>query len=553
MAEEQAKGKGMEFIREAVGEMPMGRKLAVLGGGALLVGLFVSLLLWINQPQYKVLFSGLSQRDAAQVVAKLKDLKVPYSLSGDGGTVSVPEEQVHEARLALAGEGLPRGQGVGFEVFNKVDMGTTEFVQKINYQRALEGELARTIASFAEVREARVHIVMPRDSLFVEEEKKPSAAVVVDLASGRALSAGQLAGVVNLVASAVPDLTDERVTVVDTRGNLLYKKQADVPGFAAGLTASQLDYQRNFEKQLRAKVETMLEQVLGPGRAVVRVASDIDFTRTQTTEDLFNPDQVAVRSESRNSDSSRAQGQSPIGSPDQRFNLAQQNATPSEGKEQSASSREGETTNYEISRTQRQVSKAIGGLKRLTVAVVVDGPYKEEKGEGGQITRTFTPRTAEEMRQLTEIVRRAVGYNESRGDEVTLANVAFATAGDLGVAAGRGWQDYLREYARPMLNLVLGLAFILLVLRPLIRHYLATRTREVVTVTTGPAGAMGRRVGPGEELPGMAEGLGLGLEEPGLLEEGGPKKPSLREQIMALAMQDPDRTTAVLRAWIRQA
>ncbi|MCA1989161.1 MAG: flagellar M-ring protein FliF, partial [Desulfarculus sp.] len=290
MAEEQAKGKGMEFIREAVGEMPMGRKLAVLGGGALLVGLFVSLLLWINQPQYKVLFSGLSQRDAAQVVAKLKDLKVPYSLSGDGGTVSVPEEQVHEARLALAGEGLPRGQGVGFEVFNKVDMGTTEFVQKINYQRALEGELARTIASFAEVREARVHIVMPRDSLFVEEEKKPSAAVVVDLASGRALSAGQLAGVVNLVASAVPDLTDERVTVVDTRGNLLYKKQADVPGFAAGLTASQLDYQRNFEKQLRAKVETMLEQVLGPGRAVVRVASDIDFTRTQTTEDLFNPD-----------------------------------------------------------------------------------------------------------------------------------------------------------------------------------------------------------------------------------------------------------------------
>jgi len=551
MADEQAKGKGMEFIREAVGEMPMGRKLAVLGGGALLVGLFVSLMLWINQPQYKVLFSGLGQRDAAQVVAKLKDLKVPYSLSGDGGTVSVPEEQIHEARLALAGEGLPRGQGVGFEVFNKVDMGTTEFVQKINYQRALEGELARTIASFAEVREARVHIVMPRDSLFVEEEKKPSAAVVVDLASGRALSAGQLAGVVNLVASAVPDLTDERVTVVDTRGNLLFKKQADTPGFAAGLTASQLDYQRNYEKQLRAKVETMLEQVLGPGRAVVRVAGDIDFTRTQTTEDLFNPDQVAVRSESRNSDSSKAQGQPPTGSPDQRFNLAQQNATPSEGQEQSVSTREGETTNYEISRTQRQVSKAIGGLKRLTVAVVVDGPYKEEKGEGGQVTRTFTPRTAEEMRQLTEIVRRAVGYNEGRGDEVTLANVAFATAGDLGVAAGRGWQDYLREYARPMLNLVLGLAFILLVLRPLIRHFLAVRTREVVAVTTGPAGAMGRRVGPGEELPGGAEGLSL--EEQVLLEEGGPKKPSLREQIMALAMQDPDRTTAVLRAWIRQA
>ncbi|MFZ5585893.1 MAG: flagellar basal-body MS-ring/collar protein FliF [Thermodesulfobacteriota bacterium] len=546
MADEQAKGKGLDFIREAVGEMPTGRRLAFLAGGALAMALFVALMLWINQPQYQVLYSGLAQRDAAQVVAKLKDLKVPYQLAGDGGTVSVPAENLHEARLALAGEGLPRGQGVGFEVFNKVEMGTTEFVQKINYQRALEGELARTIASFGEVSEARVHIVMPRDSLFVEEEKKPSAAVVLALAPGRSLAPSQVAGIVNLVASAVPDLTDERVTLVDTKGNLLFKKQADGPGFAAGLTASQLDYQRNYERILRAKVESMLEQVLGPGRAVVRVASDIDFTRTTTTEDLFNPDQVAVRSESRNSDTSRNQGQQPVGSPDQRFNLAQQNANPNEQQEQSQSTREGETTNYEISRTQRQVSKAIGGLKRLTVAVVVDGPYKEEKGEGGAVARTFTPRSAEEMRQLTEIVRRAVGYNEGRGDEVTLANVPFAIATDLGVAAGKGWQDYLSQFGRPALNLVLGLAFIFLVLRPLVRHYLAVRSRELAPVAVAPgAPGMARRVGPGEELP-----PGEGAEETMLIDEG-PKKPSLREQILALAMQDPDRTNAVLRAWIQ--
>lgn len=549
MADEQAKGKGLEFIREAVGEMPTGRRMAFLAGGALAVALFVALMLWINQPQYQVLYSGLAQRDAAQVVAKLKEMKVPYQLAGDGGTVSVPAENLYEARLALAGEGLPRGQGVGFEVFNKVEMGTTEFVQKINYQRALEGELARTIASFGEVNEARVHIVMPRDSLFVEEEKKPSAAVVLSLAPGRSLAPNQIAGIVNLVASAVPDLTDERVTLVDTKGNLLFKKQADTPGFAAGLTANQMDYQRNFERALRTKVESMLEQVLGPGRAVVRVASDIDFTRTTTTEDLFNPDQVAVRSESRNSDSSRNQNDRPGGSPDQRFNLAQQNANANEDqKQQSQSTREGETTNYEISRTQRQVSKAMGGLKRLTVAVVVDGPYKEEKGEGAAATRTFTPRSPEEMRQLTEIVRRAVGFNEGRGDEVTLANVPFALTAEVGVAAGKNWLDYVKEFGRPALNLVLGLAFIFMVLRPLIRHYMASRSRELVPAVAGAgmAGAgVARRVGPGEELP-----AGEGVEETMMLDEG-PKKPGLREQILALAMQDPDRTNNVLRAYIQ--
>ncbi len=542
MADEQReKGKGLGVLREAVTDMPMGRRLAFMAAAALLVGGFAALLLWVNQPEYKVLFSGLSQRDASQVVSKLKDLKVPYTLEGDGGTVLVAQENLYEARLALAGEGLPRGQGIGFEVFNKVEMGTTDFVQKINYQRALQGELARTIASFAEVEEARVHIVMPRDSLFVEEEKKPSAGVVLALAAGRSLGPGQIAGIVHLVASSVPDLTDDRVTVVDTRGNLLYRKQVDTADFAAGLTASQLDYQRNYEKTLRSKVQSMLEEVLGPGRAVVRVAADIDFTRTTTTQDLFDPDQVAVRSETRNSDNNKNSGAQPQGSPDQRYTLAQQNATPNQGQQGSESSRDGETTNFEISRTQKQINQAIGGLKRLTVAVVVDGPYKEEQGEGGQVTRSFTPRAPEEMRQLGEIVRRAVGYSEGRGDEVTLANVPFAMAPSGGALAGKGWQDYLKEYARPAMNLVLVLVFILLVARPLIRHFTTVRAEQVAIQA-----AAARRVGPGEELP-PGEAPAAMLEEPAV-----PRKPSTREQILALAMQDPDRTNAVLRSWIRQ-
>jgi flagellar M-ring protein FliF len=546
MAEDQEKTKGLGMLREAVGDMPMGRRLAFMAGGALILGGLIALMLWVNQPEYQTLYAGMAQRDASQVVAKLKDLKVPYHLEGDGGTIKVPQENLYEARLALAGEGLPRGQGIGFEVFNKVEMGTTDFVQKINYQRALQGELARTIASFGEVEEARVHIVMPRDSLFVEEEKKPSAGVVVRLAAGRVLSPSQISGIVHLVASAVPDLTDERVTVVDTKGNLIYRKQADSPEFAAGLTAGQMDYQRNYEKALRDKVQSMLETVLGPGGAVVRVATDLDFTRTNITQDLFDPEAVAIRSETRNSDSAKNTSAGPEGSPDQRYTLAQQNATPGQKPQQgSETNREGETTNFEISRTQKQITQAMGGLKRLSVAVVVDGPYKEETGEKGQTTRTFTPRTPEQMRQLTEIVQRAVGYNQSRGDEVTLANVPFAMAPTAGVLAGKGWQEYLKEYGRPAINLILVLAFLLLVARPLVKAFLASRPSPAgETARGGAAGA--RRVGPGEELPAGAEGAAMLEEAPA------PRKITTREQILALVNQDNDRTTALLRAWIRQ-
>jgi flagellar M-ring protein FliF len=547
MADAEDKAKGLGLLKQAVGEMSMTRRLAFMAAGAFILGGFIALMLWVNQPEYQVLFAGMNQRDGNLVINKLKELKVPYRLENDGTTIRVPQENVYETRLALAGEGLPRGQGVGFEIFNKVDVGTTDFVQKINYQRALQGELARTIGAFGEVEEARVHIVMSRESLFVEEEKKPSAGVVVKLANGKTLAPSQIAGIVHLVASAVPDLTDDRVTVVDTKGNLIYRKEADTADFAAGLTASQLEYQRNVEKTVKNKAQTLLEEVLGQGRAVVRVAADIDFTRTTTTQDLFDPDQVVIRSETKNTENNK-NGSSQAGSPDQRFTLAQRNATPGQeagGGQSSESTREGETTNFEISRTQKQITQAGGGLKRLTVAVVVDGPYKEEAGAaGGAPTRTFTPRSAEEIRQLTDIVRRAVGYNEQRGDEITVANVPFAMAPDAGVMAGKGWQDYIKEYGRPALNLVLVLLFIFLVVRPMLK---IASARLAPAPMAGMAGAPGaaRLAMPGEELP-----PGEGVE--GLLEEA-PRRPSTRDQVLALAQQDPERTLAVLRSWIREA
>ena len=546
---------GLGQYRQVFTEMPMGRKLGFFAAAALVVAGFVALMLWVNKPDYQMLYSGLSQQDASAVVEKLKEIKVPYELSGDGTNILVPKDSLYEARLALASAGLPKGTGIGFEVFNEVKIGTTDFVQKINYQRALQGELARTIASFSEVEQARVHIVMPRESLFVEDEKKPSASVVLTLARGRMLKKSQIEGIVYLVASSVPDLTPDLVTVVDTNGNLLYRKPSDTQDFPAALTASQLEYQRSVEGALKGKVESMLEQVLGPGRAVVRVSADIDFTRTNSTQQIFDPDQVAVRSESRSQDESQNTGAMPEGSPDQRYNLATRNAAPEmvgeEGK--SKSNRQNETTNFEISNTVKQSLTALGGLKRITVAVMVDGPYQEATSEEGAVTRTFQGRTPEEIRQLTDIVQKAVGYNETRGDEISVVNVPFAPVGEAGTVAVKDWQYYLDEYGGAMLNVVLVILFFLFVARPLIRHLTRPKPQAVeagagVGMEMAPAGPA-MPVGPGAELP-------YGEEQemaPEALEAlAGPRKVGTRDMILALAQQDPEKTTSVLRAWIHE-
>ena len=544
-------GAQLGQYRQAFFDMPAGRRMGFLSAAALVVGGFIALMFWVNQPDYQMLYSGLNQQDASAVVEKLKEMKVSYQLAGDGTTIKVPQESLYEARLALASAGLPKGSGIGYEVFNEVKIGTTDFVQKINYQRALEGELARTIASFSEVESARVHIVMPRESLFVEDEKKPSASVVLTLTRGRALGKSQIQGIVYLVSSAVPDLSPDMVTVVDTGGHLLYRKPAATGDFPAALTASQLDYQRSVEGSLKGKVESMLEQVLGSGRAVVRVSADIDFTRTNTTQQTFDPDQVAVRSETRSQEENQNAGPMPEGSPDQRYNLATRNAAPElvgeEGK--SKSNRQNETTNFEVSNTVKQSLTALGGLKRITVAVMVDGPYDETTAEDGAVTRTFKSRAPEEMRQLTDIVKKAVGYNETRGDEISVVNVPFAPVGDVGVAATTDWRTYLDEYGSTVLNIVLGILFFLFVARPLIRYLTRPKAvEERVSVAAMPAGPA-MPVGPGAELPSGEE---QEMAPEALEALAGPRKVGTRDMILALAQQDPEKTTSVLRAWIRE-
>ena len=270
---------------------------------------FGSLIYWNNRPDYQVLFTNLSQEDGGEILAKLKEKKIQYQLTNNGTTILISRDQVYDTRITLAAEGLPKGGGVGFEVFDRTNLGTTDFVQKLNYQRALQGELSRTIKQIKEVEQARVHIVTPKESLFVEEQKKPTASVFIKTRSGMTLGAPQVEGIVHLVASAIEGLEPGNITVIDTSGKILSKRVE--AGLIGQLTTGQLEYQRNIEEGLKKKIQGMLEEVLGLNKAIARVSTEIDFQEINIIEESYNPTPV-IRSEQRSAEkSSSATGGNP--------------------------------------------------------------------------------------------------------------------------------------------------------------------------------------------------------------------------------------------------
>ncbi len=278
-----------------------GRNLSIAVILLLCIVGFGSLIFWNSRPDYQVLFSNLSQEDAGEMVNKLKEKKVPFQLTNNGTTILIPKEQVYDLRLSLATEGLPKGGGVGFEVFDRTNLGTTDFVQKLNYQRALQGELSRTIKQIKEIEQARVHIVTPKESLFIEEQKKPTASVLVKTRSGMTLAPPQVEGIVNLVSSAVEGLEPGNITIVDTTGKVLFKRADST--LMGQLTTTQLEYQKNIEEGFKKKVQGMLEEVLGPTKAIARISADIDFQQVEITEEKYDPAGV-LRSEQKNTERS---------------------------------------------------------------------------------------------------------------------------------------------------------------------------------------------------------------------------------------------------------
>ena len=446
----------------------------------------IALIHWSGQAEFMPLYSQLSAEDAGEVVGRLREQKIPYKLSHDGSTIQVPREKIYEIRLDFASQGLPRGSGVGFEVFDNAKLGMTEFVQNINYQRALQGELSRTIDQLAEVESSRVHIVIPPRSVFIEEEDPATASVILKIRSGRWLNNDQVRGVVHLVSSSVPRLTPENVTVVDQNGKLLAGVQ-DEPT-ASKISSDQLEFQKRKEHLLEQSVLSMLEQVLGRDKAIVRVSCDLDFMQQESTEELYLPDNQVVRSEQSSSEASNKQDATAGGVPGMASNISKDTQTISQTSLAGSYKKQDNTRNYEIGKKTSRRILPVGKLQRLSVAVVVDGKYEKTiKGKGDKQREEikYVSRSAEEMAALESIVKRAVNFDETRGDMVEVANIPFNTDQLAEMPSVEGvslWMDKLKAYGS-YIKYVMGGLFVLLtfmfIIRPLISWLTDTSWEDV--------------------------------------------------------------------------
>ena len=361
-----------------------------------------------DRMNYAPLYTNLSPQDGAAIVKELEAAKVPYNLSNGGTVIAVPRGVIYQTRLKLAGKGVPAGSGVGFEIFEKTPFGASEFTQQVNYLRALQGELSRTINSIAAVQSSRVHLAIPSRSNFLGPEEKPSASVVVDLQPGYHLSPDQVQGIVNLVASSVPKLSADRVTVIDSSGRPL----KEIVPAVASTEAEKLNVLKlNYEQEIERRIESMLDPVLGPGKVVVRANVQLNLQETQMTREEFDPENRVVRSQRTTVDDSDGKTG---GKPGVQANIPGGDA----GKliAENGSRRSNESVTYEVGHTTSRISEPRGQIQKISVAVLVDGKYEKDK---------YLPRTAEEMEVIKGVVKRAVGLDGERGDELEVANVPF--------------------------------------------------------------------------------------------------------------------------------
>jgi flagellar M-ring protein FliF len=435
---------------------PPARRVAIVATGIGSMALVLGLAWWVQRPFYRPLFTNLSTADAGAIVEALRAEKVPYQLDEDGHVILVPAEQLYELRLTLASRGLPEGGGVGFEIFDKQALGQTDFLEHVNYQRALQGELGRTIAQLGAVAAARVHLAIPARSLFVSQDRRPSASVVVKLVAGRTLARAQIDGIVHLVASSVEGLAPDDVTVVDEAGRML---TADHHGDdAVGASGTAMEYQRAFERAAEERIESMLGTVVGSGKAIARVAATLDFSRTERTEETYDPDKTAVRQT--HTTREETTGGKPPGA------IGSLPAHPGAATDGSPTTeRQDDAQSYEVSKTVSRTVGPVGTVKQLSVAVLIDGAYREEAGK-----RVFVPRGDDELEKLKTLVASAVGFSEARGDRIEITSAPFQTP-ELEERPGllAGAADWVPAVAGRLLGVGLVLAVLVFLVRPIVQ------------------------------------------------------------------------------------
>ena len=455
-----------------VNRLGLARVAAMAVVAILMLGFFAFLIMRASSPQMAPLYTGLSFEDSGAIVSELQSQNIPYEVRGEGDTILVARDQITTIRMSLAQDGLPTRGQVGYEIFDQQNtLGATSFVQNINNVRALEGELARTISSLARIKSARVHLVLPERELFRRERKDPTASIV--LAVRGELSAGEIRAIQHLVASAIEGLTPTRVSIVDDAGRLLASGAGSNDD---SILAGELEERTlGVENRLRQRIEDLLTNIVGAGRARVQVSAELDLSRSTKTSEVFDPSSQVVRS------SQTREGENAATTPGNTGEVSVANELPGASQNTGAGGSASETgttseeiTNFEISKTTQTEMTEAGSIKRLSIAVVVDGVYADD-GAGNSV---YQPRTAEELAQIMALVRSAVGFDETRGDQVEVQNLQFAERPEL-TALGTeepGLLDFTRDDlmtgAEMLVTLLIALALVLFVMRPLLRKVL---------------------------------------------------------------------------------
>lgn len=523
------------------------RKQKLLWGSFTGLGIlaFIGLSVWMNQDPYQTLYTDLQVEESKAVVKKLSEQNIPYQLIDGQGTVQVPSSKLYIARMELAKAGLPGQDVVGFEKFDSTTLGMSSYVQRIQYVRAIQGELTRSIQRIGAVKRARVHISMPPKKTFLEEEDPPKASVVLELFSGQAPTKAEVQGIAHLVASAVEGLKVNHVTIVDSKGSFLHRPEDS----SQGVSTTFLEMQRQIENDYEKRIEDLLVPVVGLGKVRAKVTAEMDMSRVNTMEETYDPDKVVAKSTLKNDEISQGSRPNPMGIPGSRSNLpGTEVQNPPMPVSNTSTEKNTHQTQYAVPKKVQTIDKPSGNIKRLTVAVVVDGHYTSAKDKNAP--EVFAPRSEEELKRLQEIVANAVGFDSQRRDSITVSSLPFKVSefevdDRKELAPLLTWREMVKQSTKPILLSLCFLAFSLLVLRPLLRSALMPPIEQ--ELKTYP-----RTVEELERAQGK-EGI-LALNKPIPLEETEPmekrEEEGLKQKILERLDNSPRKGLRIIQEWL---
>jgi len=506
----------LQQIQDTLAGLPLKSKISIGLMIVLVITAFILVLVWLNQPDFRVLYSGLSPDAAGKVVEYLQEQNIEYKYENGGTTIMVPSRSVYDVRLNLANAGIPNDGVIGYEIFDENNFGMTEYVQQVNYKRALEGELQRTIHQMDEVTAARVHLVLPKDALFKEDQSDPTAAVILKLRGHSRLNKQQIEGIQYLVANSVESLEAQSVSVLDASGTLLTETRGDQEGISQATT--QYANQQKIEDYLSKKAQSMLDGVLGYGRSIVRVTADINFKQIQKTEEIYDPDSQVIRSEERIESSNT-------------------------GVDTSSSQQEHLITNYEMNKTIQSVANEVGDINKLHVAVLIDGAYIE--GEDGE--KAYESRSPQEMQRLERIVKAAVGFDLTRGDQFEISNIQFDMS-DYEEQEQQFADIQRRQFWENIINKGLSVGLVLFFL--FLLHSVVKRSKVIIGEMPFQNGGWSGSSGGGnqksfqkrkrQELPDYEIEMSDEVLE----------KTQMQEAIKNYSEENPQQVTSLIRSWI---